>query len=354
MQPKVSVIIPMYNMELYICECLDSVIRQTMEDIEILIVDDGSTDSSLQICQKYADKDNRIQLLKKENGGVTSARNLALDKANGEFVLFVDSDDWLEYNACELLVHQQLINNADMVVGDICEVRNGVKKHIQMFNRSFSTDEITMIHTYQKICLGYCYNPYQKQNRSVSGYGSIGNKIFRRSIIEKKNIRFDPYVNEIYEDNLFTLHFLNDATRISYIPKEIYNYRQISNSSSHRFKNDSLETSRHIFQRIEEFIAMQDEPDEFLLPYYVYIIRRLSTELRVYFFSEDSEKRLKDSFKELIDTIHSEPYKTAICEVEDKKLMAPHRLTCLTARTNSAIIMYLGYILRKNVKKWCK
>ena len=103
MTDKISVIIPVYNAEKYISDCLESVVRQTYKNLEILLVDDGSKDGSAGICQEWCKKDARIRLLQKENGGVSSARNLGLQEASGEYVTFVDEDDWIGERMLEKL-----------------------------------------------------------------------------------------------------------------------------------------------------------------------------------------------------------------------------------------------------------
>ena len=112
--PLVSVIVPVYNVAPYLEQCLDSIVNQTYRNLEIILVDDGSTDESGAICDRYAEQDSRIQVVHKENGGQSSARNVALDMMTGEWVLFVDSDDWIELNTLELLFEQK-DERADLV-----------------------------------------------------------------------------------------------------------------------------------------------------------------------------------------------------------------------------------------------
>ena len=114
--PKISIIIPVYNVEKYLRECLNSVVNQTMRDIEIICVNDGSTDGSLDILKEYAKKDDRIIVINQTNGFVESARNNGLKIAKGEYIQFVDSDDYLELNACETAYKYALLYNADVVV----------------------------------------------------------------------------------------------------------------------------------------------------------------------------------------------------------------------------------------------
>ena len=103
MQPKISVIIPVYNVEKYLRECLDSIVNQTFKDIEIICVDDGSTDKSLEILREYEQKDKRIIVISQPNKGVSTARNIGMQQATGKYMMFVDSDDYITQNACELI-----------------------------------------------------------------------------------------------------------------------------------------------------------------------------------------------------------------------------------------------------------
>ena len=116
MQPSVSVIVPVYNIEQYIGKCLDSIIGQTLKEIEIIVVDDGSTDDSSRIIDRYARTDSRIVAIHKTNGGVVSARNCGIARATGSYILFVDGDDHLESDTCERLLKKAQATRADMVI----------------------------------------------------------------------------------------------------------------------------------------------------------------------------------------------------------------------------------------------
>jgi len=114
--PKVSLIVPVYNVEDYLRKCVDSIIGQTLRDIEIILVDDGSTDNSGKICDEYAERDDRIRVIHKTNGGLSDARNAGIDVATSPFVMFIDSDDWVEPGYCELPYNEAIKNNADLVL----------------------------------------------------------------------------------------------------------------------------------------------------------------------------------------------------------------------------------------------
>ena len=137
MGPKISVIIPVYNDEKYIKKCLDSIINQTFKNIEVIIIDDGSTDKTLEMCSEYATSDDRIVVIHKENGGVSSARNLGLEKASGELITFVDGDDYIELNTYEKCiglfekesveaVRFNLLNDSNLVPQEIGYTKDGI------------------------------------------------------------------------------------------------------------------------------------------------------------------------------------------------------------------------------------
>ena len=119
MIPKFSIVVPVYKVEAYLERCLGSLISQTLTDIEIILVDDGSPDNCPRICDQYAKKDSRIKVIHQKNAGVSAARNKGLEYATGEWILFCDSDDWMEANACEVLYQTGIEKNVDSVVGDI-------------------------------------------------------------------------------------------------------------------------------------------------------------------------------------------------------------------------------------------
>ena len=113
-QAVLSIIVPVYNLENYLCKCIDSILGQTYRDFEVLLVDDGSTDSSLSICLQYAETDSRICVFHKDNGGASSARNLGLEKARGQYISFIDGDDFIEPDLYERLLEDLLKTNADI------------------------------------------------------------------------------------------------------------------------------------------------------------------------------------------------------------------------------------------------
>ena len=216
MNSLVSVIVPVYKVpEKYLRQCIESIQNQTLKEIEIILVDDGSPDDCGKICDEYATIDNRIKVIHKENGGVSSARNKGLDVAAGKYIMFVDSDDWLEINAVENLVLYYNISQAGLVV---CGYYKGLEKIVinDKKKRKMLRYDIPMA-----IAGKYNY---------VMGY--LWNKLFLRDIIELDHIRFDEDLF-VCEDNLFCQKYAVRCSVAVCVPMALYHYRINAKSVTH-------------------------------------------------------------------------------------------------------------------------
>lgn len=208
--PFVSLIIPLYNAEKYIRRCLDSAMQQTFSDMEIIVVNDGSEDSSLAICREYEKLDSRFRVIDKENTGVSDSRNRAIDLAQGEYLQFLDSDDWLAPDATESLVYAAKKYDCDLVIADFYRVDGAVfaeKQHIR--ERGLLTREQ--------------YAEYMMQEPADFYYGVLWNKLYRHSIIKDYQIRMNLELRWC-EDFLFNLSYIRHAKRFTAIQTPIYYY----------------------------------------------------------------------------------------------------------------------------------
>lgn len=218
--PIISVIVPVYNTEQYLECCLNSVLLQTFKDFEVLLIDDGSTDKSGEICDKYALKDSRIRVFHKENGGVSSARNVGLRNAKGKWLTFLDSDDELMLYALDFLIN--IVNDhsdIDIVLAgyDTVDLKNGIVK---------STSELPytskIVNRDSAIKLMY---------RSDFYLCFICSKLYKNSIIKKNKLFFDETIY-YSEDRLFIIQYLcNCRNQIQYTTKSIYKYFYRDNSA---------------------------------------------------------------------------------------------------------------------------
>lgn len=215
---KVSIIIPVYNVEDYIERCLNSLVLQTLEDIEIIVINDGSTDSSQDIIEKFAKKyPDKIKAFEIENGGAAQARNIGLDKATGEYVGFVDSDDYVAKDMFEQLYNKAIEDNADIV--NCAYYRENENRCIEK--------ETEINDNFGKSVL-------EEPDIMVDSVPYIWNKIFKRDLIEKNNIRFQKL--RIYEDLVFTYELFMNANKISKVFEPLYFYTVTRETSlTHNF-----------------------------------------------------------------------------------------------------------------------
>ena len=203
---KVSVIIPVYNTEKYLKKCLNSIINQTLKDIEIIIVNDGSTDNSLNICNEFVKKDERIKLINKENEGLSAARNTGLKLATGEYIGFVDSDDWLSLDFYEKLYENASQNDADIAYGDIVRKSNKIHKlRRNLTEIAVFTDNLDKIYNIKNLSLG-----------------CVWDKIYRKSLLDNNNLEFEKGV--YYEDGRFLVQAIYYANKIVSVPNIYYYY----------------------------------------------------------------------------------------------------------------------------------
>ncbi|MEG1865150.1 MAG: glycosyltransferase family 2 protein [Alistipes sp.] len=207
----ISVIITIYNGEEFLRECLDSVLAQTMPDFEVLCIDDGSTDSTLAICKEYAAQDARIRVIPEPHGGLCAARNIGLDHAQGDFIVFVDADDWIDSTHL-----QRFIENTN---GPECIVFTGIVRH--EIKGGDSKYAFTPQERHADRCIE-AINTLRREN----GMGWMVTKIFSRKLIERHALRF--LVGAIYrEDELFTVEYCQHITSIRIIDGITYHYRQL-------------------------------------------------------------------------------------------------------------------------------
>ena len=221
---KVSVIIPIYNSSRYLKESIESAIGQTYRNIEILLVDDGSTDDSIKICEEMAEKDSRIRYFHKENQGSASARNLGLQYVHGDYVCFLDSDDWLDRDEISAMTESIVSYKTDCCICGFtseCEMKS--ERHdIKNENQVQSSD----------FCNTYFWNLYDK-----AVIFNIGTKLYKRSIIRDYNVCFDEK-KIVYEDISFFMDYMKHAATVTMIDEPYYHYRMDNEMSVlHRYKN---------------------------------------------------------------------------------------------------------------------
>lgn len=236
--PKVSVIVPIYNTEKYLRKCLDSIINQTLNDIEIICINDGSTDSSAEILEEYATHDNRIRIITQANSGLSEARNSGMRIAAGEYIGFVDSDDYIDLDYYEKLYCTAIKNNADIACSGI--IRESDKKN-KILIRYEKEEVFTTIKN-------------KFENAKVPEHCYVWNKIYKTEKLKEHNLEFKRGV--VYEDLLFTPDALEHLDNMVVVPNILYHYYKHSKSLVHKHptkaKNDKFINTTYLINKCYE------------------------------------------------------------------------------------------------------
>ena len=266
---KVSIIIPVYNVEKYLSECVNSVLEQTYPEIEVLLIDDGSTDSSSEVCDGFAASDHRIKVIHQLNRGLSGARNVGLKNANGEYVLFVDSDDYLlKKNAIELLVKRAEQTDSDVLNYSYCKLDEKAGTILPYFRRTETMP-------------GFAEKSEQllfmaKKRLYIA---SACNKMIRMELIKSGNLFFEE--GETSEDIVWCLKLLIYAESLDYLNETLYCYRQRSGSITHSFSEQSCrELTRHIIEGAKLVQGLKD------LAYFQYVGYQYATFMMVQTYVE--------------------------------------------------------------------
>lgn len=244
---KVSVIVPIYNVEEYLVRCVKSIQNQTLRDIEIILVDDGATDRSGYMCDEMARYDERIKVIHKKNGGLSDARNAGIDVAKGDFVFFVDSDDWIDEDTLELLYKIAIDENADIVE---CSYRNVFIDYVD--NETANTGEMIIGDSVFAL----------KGQMSWKYFKSVAwNKLYHKKIFEDGK-RYP--VGRYHEDEFFTHKAFCSADKLVYIDSAKYNYvRERKGSITNKVTSKILDGCYAIRERID-YLREKQMPEEIL------------------------------------------------------------------------------------------
>lgn len=285
MSALVSVVIPVYNVEQYLKECVDSVLNQTYSDYEIILVDDGSTDNSGKLCDSYLSVDNRIKVIHRKNGGLSAARNTGLDAASGDYIYFLDSDDYIEPVTLEHLVHTAKTDDADMVFFDgyvfytDCEEEGTTYGYSR--NDHYQTD------TGRKVLEDMLINEEYRTAVPLTFY--------KTKYLQKNNIRF--YEGILHEDELFTFQTFNANGIVAHCHEKLYARRIrpasiMTASSNERRYTSMLTIYRELAEMYRTKRAEGNAAD-------MYLIRTAKAVIARYkLLSDEQQIRFADSYKE--------------------------------------------------------
>lgn len=321
---KISVIVPIYQVENYLRQCLDSILTQTYRELELILVDDGSPDACPQICDEYAAKDTRVKVIHKKNGGLSDARNAGIAAATGDYVMFVDGDDWLADKmdiAC-------LAERAEESVADVI---------------SFSYSKIYEREQRAVACLGYAESmpltlktkgeQLQYLSRRGLYIASACNKLIRLRCLRENELFFA--VGQTSEDVVWCLKLMRACHSLDYLNRDVYRYRQREGSISQTLNTESC---RQLAQHIAEcaMLAQRAEPDA--EAYLIYTAYQFATFMKVQTFAETYPLQSIELLKDYAWLLRY--------HAGNRKLIVLRVMTRLLGYPNSCQLLYL--LCRKN------
>jgi len=237
---KVSIIVPVYNVKDYLCRCIDSILKQTYENLEIILVDDGSNDGSSNLCDMYKKKDHRILVIHKENGGLSDARNAGIKQSTGRFIMFIDSDDYVDENIVNTLYNNILSTGSDISICSYYSVKNGLKSSPHFSKKEFVVKDkdkfYNLYNEYSGVTVSSCMKLYKSE-------------IFDHLTFSK---------GTIHEDEIIILDVLKKSSKVSYILEPLYYYEMRDGSITKKFDIRKLDVLPYMDKRIDYFKSLND------------------------------------------------------------------------------------------------
>lgn len=284
-----SIIVPIYNSENYLEYCLESLVLQEFKDFEVILVDDGSTDESLKICKSYSDRYNNIKVVHQENKGVSSARQNGIKIAAGDWVIFVDSDDFVEKNMCEIIYKSIYETDCDIIAFD------------QRFNETsyYKGNKSELV----KGILGFEAN-FDLNNRSLF---SVCSKAYNKRFLLKNKIVFEY---ELFngEDMIFNIDAFIKANNIKFVNKEFYHYRKNISSITHSYNKKILRNDEYFLEKLKSICEEVFDFNESKSIYNETVLSGLFICIRRYFANVKNENNILGKRKELYNYLLKKPY----------------------------------------------
>ena len=342
----ITIIIPIYNCEKFIDRCLNSIINQTYKNIEIILINDGSTDNSMQIIDKYKEKDNRIKVIDKKNEGVSASRNIGIELSNGEYITFVDADDWLELDAIEKMYNTIVAHNVDVV-------------RANYFINKNTTENISIGKMYDlsnKVIKNYDFKDVKMLEYFLLAKNSIPNLVMllliKKEILKINNIKFDINLY-MMEDVYFYLNLFLHIESIYYMDIPVYHYYQNLDSAT--------KSTKKYDKNIKGIIEVNEKIRELLLKNNIFSLSNISklnaNHLKIitnYFYFLIRDK--VENNKEIINKyIYLDEFQTILKDADISDLPLKNKIMIYLIKHNKIkmlfifdnLVGYLAKILRK-------
>lgn len=356
-----TVIIPAYEVAGYIAKCLQSIALQCAGlacGIEVIVIDDGSLDDSGKIADAFAMKYPFIRVIHKNNEGVAAARNAGIEQASGEWLYFVDSDDWMAENALEKLYQRrQDYANADIVLLDAYRNMENKEYSWEHFHEERIWHDKREI---EQLQIGALYFPLAgKENKNP--LAAPWDKLFRRKFVLENKLRFQECLR-VLDDMIFCMEAFGKAKGIVYCKEKVYHYRYVPNSITNSYKPSRVDQDRKVWEYIQKYIKKQvsghlwgqEEKECFEEALYCRIIKSYSICCRLCFFNPANKRKTKDKIAYALHVLTTEPYAEAFQKAHMRNLEWKLKVMAFMGKLKWGKGIYLLHLLESSFGKWLK
>lgn len=345
---KISVIIPVYNVEKYLRQCVDSVLGQTYENIEVILVDDGSQDKSVEICDEYLEKDSRVIVIHKINGGASSAREAGVSIVTGSYVMFVDGDDWLDTNAIKLCVEEiKKSKTVECVMFSYAKETEGqsIPMHILDETTHLMGEMVEKV-IYRRL-FGLLNSELSHPER-MENMSSCCMKLYRADVA-KRGEYFDIKKIGSCEDGLFNMYALHGCNEIVYLDLPLYHYRKTEGSATSSFRPLFVQQWGTLFSIMEDIAIEKDLGEE----YKESLDNRIALSITAIGLNElrNKENSHIDHVKVIRDYLKHERYQKSIAKLQIKNLPLPWKLLMISCKARCAIAVYCAIVIIEKLRK---
>ncbi len=360
-EPLISVIIPVYKVEKYVRQCIQSIVEGISciaDQAEVIVVDDGSPDASGVIADEFALKYDFVSVIHKQNAGVAAARNTGIEMAKGEWLYFVDSDDYLAENALTILCKRcRQCYEADLLLFDAYQDTEKGEKAWEHFSSEYVWTECKKIYGLQQ---GTLYFPIVSSCIAATKVplAAPWDKIYRRKFIVSHNLYFRENLR-VLDDMIFNFEVFGEAGQVAYFKEKIYHYRYVNNSITNSYKADRVAKDCEVWDYIQKYIddALQaekwtdDEKESFMQAFYCRIIKSFAICCRLSFFHPENKQRIGEKIKRVKSVLESEPYFEAFHSVNTVNLEWKLRVMALMGRQRWGSGIYLLHLAENTIRK---
>ena len=342
----ISIVIPIYNAEKKLSRCISSVLDQKYSNIEIILIDDGSKDNSLIIANEWKKKDSRIKVISKENGGVSSARNKGIANSKGDYIMFVDADDWVEPEFCAFFYDNfknnpdvQIISSAAYINKNDEEIENPFWNGEKKYFTGKEKEEMELQAIFKEAA---SYVP------RFATFGTTWAKAYDVEWLRKQNIIYEPELRR-GQDTVFNLHAFETAEKVLYVKRFLYHYRMNSGSTVNKYTEGTIDILERISRYILKFIKEHGKDERFYQAYNNKSIQLLSQSINSDYAHKNNPKNYLTRRKELKTVLRRKCYRDNFKNINTENIPVTRKLYWSLMKYRMVDLIYLAHwVYRKN------